>query len=216
MKKFRWILFSLLTLVVPFGSSIQATSSTSSDSEFEDDLWPVWPDWDISPDLLPPEERPSQKEVGHRINRFYNRITGDHLYSDSFNEEINPIIEDISQNRKNSIWVPEVGWFSPPTGDPVYRVYNANSGEHFYTASLNEREALIKAGWKDEGLAFHSNTPDKDPVYRLFNPNATNAGSHHFTYFIEEVEALTRLGWKNEGIVWYVTNYPDPYFGAAN
>ncbi len=50
----------------------------------------------------------------------------------------------------------------------------------------------------------------------LFNPNATNAGSHHFTYFIEEVDVLTRLGWKNEGIVWYVTNYPDPYFGAAN
>ncbi len=33
---------------------------------------------------------------------------------------------------------------------------------------------------------------------------------------MEEVESLTRLGWKNEGIVWYVTDYPDPYYGAAN
>ena len=99
MKKFRWVVFTLLTLVVPFGSSIQVTSS---ESESEDDLWPVWPDWDIPPELLHPEERPPQKEGGHRIYRFYNRITGDHLYSDKA-EEVDPIVENISQHKKNSI-----------------------------------------------------------------------------------------------------------------
>lgn len=34
----------------------------------------------------------------------------------------------------------------------MYRLYNPNSGEHFYTASVDEGEFLISAGWKDEGL----------------------------------------------------------------
>lgn len=190
MKKFRWILFSLLTLVIPFGSSIQATSP---DSEEDGDIPAI-------------------------VWRFYNRVTGDHFYG--YGDEAISLLKDIQSpenlHNDNYLWAVEDDWYVPPTGDPVYRVYNANSGEHFYTASPNEREALKAAGWKDEGFAFYSNTPDKDPVYRLFNPKATNAGSHLFTRSMEEVESLTRLGWKNEGIVWYVTDYPDPYYGAAN
>ena len=38
----------------------------------------------------------------------------------------------------------------------IYRVYNPNSGEHLYTKSATERDTLVKAGWKDEGVAFYS------------------------------------------------------------
>ena len=37
----------------------------------------------------------------------------------------------------------------------MYRLYNPNSGEHFYTASTNERDELLAAGWHDEGIAWY-------------------------------------------------------------
>ena len=30
----------------------------------------------------------------------------------------------------------------------MYRMYNRNSGEHFYTASTVERDSLVNAGWR--------------------------------------------------------------------
>lgn len=39
------------------------------------------------------------------------------------------------------------------SSDPfVYRLYNPNSGEHFYTQSENERDSLSATGWKAEVL----------------------------------------------------------------
>lgn len=36
----------------------------------------------------------------------------------------------------------------------VRRYYNPNSGEHFYTIGTAEQKALVKSGWRDEGVAF--------------------------------------------------------------
>ena len=78
----------------------------------------------------------------------------------------------------------------------MYRIYNANTGEHFYTGSIEEREMLVRAGWNYEGVAFHS--PNKgDPMYRLFNPNA---GDHHYTGSAEERDMLINAGWRYEGV----------------
>ncbi len=49
---------------------------------------------------------------------------------------------------------------TPPTSvDPdkvsVYRLYNSNSGEHFYTAKYAEKAHLISLGWQDEGYAWY-------------------------------------------------------------
>lgn len=84
---------------------------------------------------------------------------------------------------------------------PVYRAYNPNSGEHFYTTSYQELRSIERAGWKDEGLAWRS-APAKTsfPVYRLYNPNA---GDHHYTTDANEQQVLASLGWKKEGISWY-------------
>ena len=60
----------------------------------------------------------------------------------------------------------------------LLRVYNPNSGEHHYTANTNERNHLVKVGWRNEGTAWE--TPAKGAaVYRLYNPN--NGGDHHYT-----------------------------------
>lgn len=81
---------------------------------------------------------------------------------------------------------------------PLYRLYNPNTGEHLYTLYSNERYALIRYGWRDEGVAW--NTPTSGwYVYRLCNPNT---GDHHYTMDEDERNYLTRIGWRDEGIGW--------------
>ena len=82
----------------------------------------------------------------------------------------------------------------------VYRLYNPNSGEHFYTASVGERNVLIGLGWKDEGIGWHAPESSDTPVYRLYN---ANGGEHHYTTNAAERDMLTGLGWNDEGIGWY-------------
>ena len=82
---------------------------------------------------------------------------------------------------------------------PMYRLYNPNSGEHFYTGSIQERDTLIIAGWQYEGIAWNAPTNTGDPVYRLFNPNS---GDHHYTMSAEECDNLVAVGWIYEGIAW--------------
>lgn len=80
------------------------------------------------------------------------------------------------------------------------RLYNPNSGEHFYTSDQHEYKALIGHGWTDEGFSWYSPESSNVPVYRLYNENA---GDHHYTISEQEREALVSFGWKDEGIGWY-------------
>jgi hypothetical protein len=81
----------------------------------------------------------------------------------------------------------------------VYRLYNKNSGEHFYTTNIAEKDKLVSLGWKDEGVGWE--TPGVgNPVYRLYNKNS---GEHHYTTNAKERDKLVALTWKDEGISWY-------------
>ncbi len=85
-------------------------------------------------------------------------------------------------------------------GAAMFRLYNPNSGEHFYTKDAAEKAALIAFGWKDEEIGWYAPVTSKTPVYRLYNQNA---GDHHYTKDVKEKDALVALGWKDEGIGWY-------------
>lgn len=85
-------------------------------------------------------------------------------------------------------------------GNHMYRMYNPNSGEHFYTAMKDERNMLVRAGWRYEGVAWVAPYSSKTPVYRLYNPNA---GDHHYTTSAGERDVLITKGWRSEGIGWY-------------
>lgn len=64
---------------------------------------------------------------------------------------------------------------------PVFRVYNANNGDHLYTDNRDEYQWLVDLGWKDESIAFNSvekNYSQAVPVYRTYNPNS---GEHFYT-----------------------------------
>ena len=98
-----------------------------------------------------------------------------------------------------------------PTPDPdpttpeiattvMHRLYNPNSGEHFYTASEVERDHLVCVGWNYEGAGWTAPTQSNTPVYRLYN---ANAGDHHYTTSVVERDYLVSVGWNDEGIGWY-------------
>ncbi|MGP1544220.1 MAG: GH25 family lysozyme [Candidatus Fimenecus sp.] len=86
---------------------------------------------------------------------------------------------------------------------PLYRMYNPNSGEHFYTKDVNEKNFLISEGWHYEGIAWMAPVKSKIPVYRLYNPNA---GDHHYTTNIKERNNLINLGWRYENISFYASD----------
>jgi hypothetical protein len=81
---------------------------------------------------------------------------------------------------------------------PMYRFYNPNSGEHFYTGSLREGANIVNAGWRAEGVGWYQPSSGAN-VYRLYNPNA---GDHHYTVNPAERNRLISLGWRYEGVGW--------------
>ena len=83
---------------------------------------------------------------------------------------------------------------------PMYRLYNPNSGEHFYTANAGERDYLVGLGWNYEGIGWYAPVCSSVPVYRLYNPNG---GEHHFTTNLGERNNLIAIGWEDEDIGWY-------------
>ena len=83
--------------------------------------------------------------------------------------------------------------------NPMFRLYNPNSGEHFYTGSNTERDNLTAAGWRYEGIAWMAPLKDGSPIYRVYNPNS---GDHHYTGSMDEVENLKAAGWQYEGVCW--------------
>ncbi len=75
----------------------------------------------------------------------------------------------------------------------VYRLYNPNTGEHFYTTNYAEYESLQNYGWQDEGIGWYA-VNHGSPVYRLYNPNA-QGGDHYYTMNKIEADWLISQGW---------------------
>ena len=87
-----------------------------------------------------------------------------------------------------------------PAGVAMQRLYNPNSGEHFYTASVAERDHLVAVGWSYEGVGWTAPKTSSTPVFRLYNPYA---GEHHYTTSAGERDMLVSVGWSDEGVGWY-------------
>lgn len=84
---------------------------------------------------------------------------------------------------------------------PMYRLYNPNNYEHFYTAGMNERDTLKKNGWVYEGIGWIAPSKSGTPVYRLYSAVTSD---HHYTMDTNERDTLVRdHGYVYEGIGWY-------------
>ena len=113
----------------------------------------------------------------------YDTLTGTTVSLDRFVDGINTITVTYSADKAT-----------------MYRLYNPNSGEHFYTSNAQEKKDVVDAGWNDEGTGWTAPVISNTPVYRVYNPNA---GDHHYTTNKEERDWLVGLGWNDEGIGWY-------------
>ncbi len=89
---------------------------------------------------------------------------------------------------------------APMDTTSMHRLYNPNSGEHFYTADDNERDHLVSLGWSSEGEGWMAPESSSTPVYRMYN---ANGGEHHYTTDAAERDMLAGIGWNYEGIGWY-------------
>ena len=76
----------------------------------------------------------------------------------------------------------------------IYRVYNPDTGEHFYPTSVYERDKVIKAGWRNEGVLETAPTCGT-PIYRIYNSN-TKGGDHYYTASKYEASKRVSEGWK--------------------
>jgi hypothetical protein len=79
----------------------------------------------------------------------------------------------------------------------MFRMYDPNSGEHFYTGSMEERENLVAVGWQYEGVGFTFPLTTGKPVHRLYDPVT---GEHLYTMDEDEMNMLLAQGWNYEGI----------------
>ena len=90
----------------------------------------------------------------------------------------------------------------------MFRMYDPNSGEHFYTGSETERDYLVTVGWNYEGVGFTFSQTTGWPVYRLYDPVY---GEHLYTMDPAERDVLIAQGWNLEGIAFnsaYNTEVP--------
>lgn len=86
----------------------------------------------------------------------------------------------------------------------IYRLYNEKDEDpderfHHFTPSIKERDALVKLGWKYEGVAWKAPFSG-DPVYCVYNGRN---GDHLLTTKKKECDKLVSYGLTMEGIKFY-------------
>lgn len=81
----------------------------------------------------------------------------------------------------------------------LYRIYNPNTGEHFFTEYNDEKDWLVNQGWRYEEVAWVV-PKEGEAVYRLYNPIV---GDHFYTKSVAEYDGLATQGWLQEGRAFY-------------
>lgn len=122
-------------------------------------------------------------------------LTGRYATAPNYGSTLNTVIQTYNLTQYDT----GGGGSTPVQTNAMYRLYNPNSGEHFYTANASERDKVRNAGWRYEGVGWQA-PKSGTPVYRLYNPNA---GDHHYTPHAYEKDHLIKVGWRYEGVSWY-------------
>ena len=86
----------------------------------------------------------------------------------------------------------------------LYRVYNPNNGDHYFTTDKGEYKALVAMGWQAEGVRYQvinnrGNAPLGTAIFSVYNPNT---GEHLLTEE-GEADALAQVGWIKEDLKFY-------------
>jgi len=104
------------------------------------------------------------------------------------------------------------------TSSPVYRFYNSQNGEHFYTSSAGEKDVLIgqyASVLNYEGVAFNAPVQGDQALYRFIKPGTSQ---HLFTASNSERDALIadpKSGYVFEGVACNVYTASSAPLGAT-
>lgn len=154
------------------------------------------------------------------IRKFYNRGSrNSNFYAVYAVHEWNVTeskSESVNDNATTTSGALRSGVLSIGTDEAaVYRMYNPNSYEHFYTTNASERDNLIAAGWNYESIGWYAPAKSNEPVYRVYNSN--NGGEHLYTTNADEVKNLVKAGWNDEGVAFYsASNEDEPVYRDYN
>ena len=138
--------------------------------------------------------------------RLYNPNSGFHFWTTDANEDA--YLGSIGWNQEGANYQLYSGeeTINSETSSQYYRLYNPNSGRHFWTSNVSENSYLGSIGWNQEGIngyLFLATVTNSIPLYRLYNPNS---GGHFWTVNEAEYNYLGSIGWNQEGIAGYVFN----------
>lgn len=127
----------------------------------------------------------------------------DFYYRATLTPESAQLVQEQSDSNPTTladVWVQKKVYVSD--NPYVYRLYNPNTGEHFYTLDKREKVYLKQCGWNDEDYAWLASESNDIPVYRLYIRDS----EHIFTTDKNEYDYLGSIGYIQEGIAWYCGN----------
>ncbi|HBP01254.1 MAG: hypothetical protein UY41_C0042G0003 [Candidatus Moranbacteria bacterium GW2011_GWE1_49_15] len=207
MKKNKKIsIFSILWTFAIFGSAfLPGTPDASAAYQLESTAFHAYSQRYIGTTYKPEGTAfyayTSQEAGTVPVYRFYSKKTGDHFYTTSENEKIK-----LSESLNSSYAFEGTAFYAlpddslQPSAVPVYRFYNSSNGDHFYTASENEKDKItnnLSTLYQYEGIAFYSLPDDSiesaSPIYRFHN---SSSGDHFYTADGNEATSLSNLSKK--------------------
>ena len=142
------------------------------------------------------ERRDDSNNNTNNNNSEDNNTSNDNNQNNNNNNNENTNNNQDNNENNNNNTKPGFEIFNVADGCAMQaRMYNPNSGEHFYTGSQEEVQILIDAGWNFEGPGFITPTTGI-PIYRLYSEKY---GDHFYTTSETERDMLVADGWKLEG-----------------
>ncbi|KAJ3900373.1 hypothetical protein F5879DRAFT_422871 [Lentinula edodes] len=129
-------------------------------------------------------------------------IQSDHFYTTNISEIESTLFDGVFSFDGNSAFL----WSTPQPGTiPLFRLYNENSTDHFYTMSSDELPEMMARGWAYDtapnhtaGYVYPFSICGAAPIYRLFNPTITD---HFYTMDIAECQSAAKdNGYQDQGI----------------
>lgn len=147
---------------------------------------------------------PAGANSGYPVWRLYNHSTGAHAWTGNSTTRANLQKNGYTDEGIAFMSLSTVRQETAPNSNQtlVYRFGNMPGNTHFWTTDLKERDSMIRAGYRYEGVAWKaSRTKTTKPVYRLYSPTMKK---HLFTADANEQRVLSRTSsWNAEGIAFY-------------
>ncbi|MCB2185313.1 MAG: discoidin domain-containing protein [Deltaproteobacteria bacterium] len=144
--------------------------------------------------------------------RTYSTALAYHFFTTSRKEFENAVTyggyQDESTGNRRLFFV--VNHAVPGTAQ-ICRLYNPNTGRHYYTYRTSERDTLVSLGWNyehGEGFIFTQPTAGGSEIYKLYN---LNTGAHLYTSNPTEVEYILANipGWEQHRSLGYAFLRPN-------